>query len=89
MIRVNVLRLAGSFGIGIEFAQAMGWLVATGDWRLVIGDWLELTRTRRLISPTAGGFALWFFALIVHVWGHDARNMARCGGRGGRGDYTD
>ena len=35
------------------------------------------------ISPTAGGGALGFFALIVHALG-----MAGCGGPGGRGDYT-
>ncbi len=36
------------------------------------------------ISPTAGGGALGFFALIVHTHG-----MAGCGGPGGRGDYPD
>ncbi len=70
--------------LGFGCSQAIDvWLLQA------IGDWLVLTRFRWLISPTAGGFALWFFALISHVWGRDARNMARCGGRGGRGDYTD
>jgi hypothetical protein len=65
------------------------------DWMAPLGwglglhrrwdGWLALTRFRRLISPTAGGFALGFLALISHVWGHDARNMAR----GGRGDCSD
>ena len=42
-----------------------------------------MTGFRAMISPTAGGFALGFFALIVHV-----RGMAGCGGPGGRGDYS-
>ena len=93
---VDGLRLAGSFGIGL--AQAIGRLVGAGDWMVRfyrrLDGWLLMTRFREIISPTAGGFALGFFALIFHVWGHDAWrhgawNMARCGGRGGRGDCSD
>ena len=40
-------------------------------------------------QPHGRGMCAGFFALISHVWGRDARGMARCGGRGGRGDYTD
>ena len=42
-----------------------------------------MTGFRAMISPTAGGFALWFFALIAHAY-----SMAGCGGPGGRGDYS-
>ena len=46
-------------------------------------DFWVVTRFRASISPTAGGGALGFFALIAH-----AQGMAGCGGPGGRGDYT-
>ena len=84
---VDDLTLPGFLGFG--FLQVIGdWLVqAIGD-RL-----LDLTRFREVISPTAGGFALGFWLSFsmsgarFPCLGHGAYSMARCGGRGGRGDY--
>ena len=61
------------FGLGWD-GSFLGWVftgdwvsVVTGDWGLLVADGDVDDQVPGLISPTAGGFALWFFALIAHA----------------------